>query len=324
MKRSVAIFGPTPQFVRWALEYPCPLRELDVERLPDTTFRQLRGLREYSTGLLENRVFEGICIHPESLPEDPGQARGFKADEVLEVHGDETFVANCCRTCPANAVKLSRPGIWAGCYGWLPSSSGFCVDSTLRQTSNLDSSSKNQTTCAPGRFDFVRLFDDAISELAPASWENLFVATTPRWYGIWKNSTLNSAQLELLVEILESIVSHCVDSSAERSEIADLIQFRDALIQSKNHRLKLHVELVPPGVSDGQTWTLAAHCPNCKHEMSQTGPGLCSACGRAGNPHGHRKSKVLGLRPYINLADVLGDAMTTRLLKRFESRPNDV
>ena len=51
MKRSVAIWGPTPAFIRWAIEHPCELRDIEVDNLADGTFRQLRALRELSGGI---------------------------------------------------------------------------------------------------------------------------------------------------------------------------------------------------------------------------------------------------------------------------------
>ena len=106
MKRSVAIFGPTPQFVRWAIAHPCPLRSLDLEKLPDTTFRQLRGIRELSNGVVENRIVESICLHPDSTSADVESARGFPAEEILEAFGSHEQVQECCGDCPANAVSV--------------------------------------------------------------------------------------------------------------------------------------------------------------------------------------------------------------------------
>jgi hypothetical protein len=319
MKRSVAILGRTPQFVRWAIGHACALRELDVENLPDGTFRQLRGLREYSTGLIENRVFENVCVHPASSLEEAEHARGFHANEVLDAHGDAVFVESCCRSCPANAVAESRPGTWSGCYGWLPASSGFCIDSKLRGGVNPNDSVEQQSY-KPGRIDFVQLINDLIENSASAHAGELFTTTHPRWYGIWLNSTLNCQQVEFLHDLFHQAVSRCHGIGADPEEFGDLIQFRDALMRCIENRLTLHIDLVPSGYSDGQTWTLVAHCPDCKLEMSESGQQHCSSCGRIGSPHGKRKSKVLGLRPYVNLVGVMGKTMTAKFMARFESR----
>ncbi len=319
MKRSVAIFGPTPQFVRWAIDQPCPLRETDVDNLPDRTFQQLRCLREFSRGLIENRVFENICVHPASSSEDTTQARGFNADDVLDAVGDAASVQRCCQSCPANALSDSHPGTWAGCYGWLPATSGFSFDSFLRNGVNLNRLDE-QLAYRPGRFDFVAILENVIQNLDLSRTRSVFTTTTPRWYGLWQNMILNCEQLNLLYEILESGTTQCLNEGAHPDEIADLILLRNALKRCIEHRLKFHVELIPPGISDGRTWTLAAHCPDCKFEMPPVGRQNCTACGRTGNPVGQRKSKVLGLRPYVNLVGVLGKQMTAEFMRRFDER----
>ena len=118
MKRSVAILGQTPQFVRWAIRKACPLRELS-ENLADDSFRQLRGLRAFSVGRAEGRVVDGVCIHPAASAKKVDEARGFFAAEVLDAHGGEHQVDQCCHGCEANALADAVPGVWAGCYGWL-------------------------------------------------------------------------------------------------------------------------------------------------------------------------------------------------------------
>lgn len=101
------------------------MRQLDVDNLPDATFRQLRSLRELSLGKIEKRIREGICFHS-NLVADVETARGFFVDEVADFFGGEARIRDCCRQCPANAVQLSRGNqtgeqeVWAGCYGWLP------------------------------------------------------------------------------------------------------------------------------------------------------------------------------------------------------------
>lgn len=319
MKRSVAILGPTPQFVRWAMEHTCPLRETDVDNLPDSTFRQLRGLRELSIGLIEKRVFENICVHPASTGQDAMNARGFKAGEVLDVHGDSSDVENCCRSCSANAVSDLHPGIWAGCYGWFPATNDFCVESNLRDGQKMNES-KEDLAHQPNRIDYVGLIDDVIKHVSAERAAQLFDVTTPRWYGIWKNRIMTQEQVDYLLGVFESATTNCLDMGADPVELADLVQLRDALKRSSDHRLRLHVDLVPPGVSDGQTWTLSAYCPDCKFALSEIGRQRCPSCGRIGSPHGQRKSKVLGLRPYVNLEGVMGRHSTVEFMQRFHSR----
>jgi len=67
MKRTAAILGPTPPFLRWTIALPCPLRDLEAKTsLPDVTFRQLRSLRALSVGETQSRVKEGFCLHPDT------------------------------------------------------------------------------------------------------------------------------------------------------------------------------------------------------------------------------------------------------------------
>ncbi len=56
------------------------------------------GFRDGFRGLMENRVFEDICVHPMSTDENATQVRGFKTREVLDAHGDafRYFLAVFC------------------------------------------------------------------------------------------------------------------------------------------------------------------------------------------------------------------------------------
>jgi hypothetical protein len=168
MKRSVAIVGPTPSFVRWAIRHACPLRQIDVENLPDATFRQLRILRELSLARIEKRVFKGICFHS-TMIDDPDTARGFFEDEVADFFGGIPQISNCCNACCANAAELSRedpadkPKVWAGCFGWLPS--------------------KFEA------FDYVAEFH----------------SKSANWFAIWRCQQWNSSNLYGLLNILDQV-----------------------------------------------------------------------------------------------------------------------
>ena len=326
MKRSVAIYGPTPQFVRWAISHDCPFRDIDVDNLPDRTFRQLRGLRELSQAKIDNRVFEGYCLHPDALSDAPEKARGFHRDEVLVAFGDPEFISQTCRQCPANAFSDTRPQVWAGCYGVLAATSGFNFETLLTSSVNFDNL-EGHPVYRPGRFDFVDLIDQAVGELGVEAAGGLFPCTSPHWYGIWRNGKFEEAQLHFLAEVLDVVIAHCRTLEAIASEINEVVQLKRAVECCIKFRLELVVELVPPGDSDGVAWVINSHCPECKMSMAE-GLDRCQACGRVGRPHGIRKSKVLGLRPYVTLEGVLGGAKTVELLSRYEamkkeSEPND-
>lgn len=319
MKRSVAIYGPTPQFVRWAIGRPCPIREHETENLPDASFRQLRGLREFSIGLIQDRVFEGICVHPNASADEISAARGFAGEEVLDSHGGESVVAGCCGGCPANALNDQLPGVWGGCYGWLPATTGFCFEATLKQT---NTASHRMPPDQPG-IDIVRLIDETIEQHSlGGETDQFFNRTSPRWYGLWGTSVIHKEKVAFLFRLFELVVARCLElNETQKSSLSDVIRFRDALLHCVTNDLTMHLELMPPGVSDGQTWSISAHCPECKFEMKDHQPNRhCQACGRKGNPHGVRKSKVLGLRPYVQLEGVLGRAKTADFLKRYEAR----
>ncbi len=328
MKRSVAILGPTPPFVRWAILHECSLRQLESENLPDVTFRQLRGLRELSVGMLECRVWEGICIHPDATSAAPKQALGFPINEVIDAYGDEQFVASCCTNCPANSVARDQPGIWAGCYGWLPTSADFSfeISSKHSRRTRSETSAAQRPTKARGESDqlLVDLLEDVVQQHALiAEMHALFPETSPRWYGIWQNQQLNSQQVEFLIRVFEALVAQVSSMTPGSFGFTfDLLRFLSALRCCREHSLELHVDLIPPGISDGTTWTQFAHCPTCKCALKYGEPAtqICPACGRKGNPHGERKGKVLGLRPYVNLCGVLGEPGTRDFLERFELR----
>lgn len=329
MKRSVAIFGPTPQFVRWAILNSCPLRQMDDENLPDVTFRQLRGLRELSVGLIEGRVMDGICVHPDATSARPTTALGFLINEVLDAYGDKEFVAGCCTPCPANAVARDQPDTWAGCYGWLPASDDFNFEITSKHPPSPIAVTAEETSTQTSelKIDLVQLMDDVIldaDQMAKA--DVFFKKTSPRWYGIWQASRLDSDQIDFLLCVFDEMVLRVASRSADRLQPnSDLVRFRNALRACSEHSLELHLELIPPGTSDGATWIQVAHCPACKHEMKivQQRSQTCPACGRRGNPHGERKGKVLGLRPYVQLCGVMGESKTVEFLRRFETLSNN-
>ncbi len=316
MRRSVAIYGPTPQFVRWAISYNCSFRDAGGENLPDRTFRQLRGVREFSRATAEMRVFEDYCIHRDAVSGAPEKARGFHKNEVLASLGEQDFVSKTCQQCPANALSDFRSTAWAGCYGVLAATSGFDFE-TLQAASVDFENLENYSIYQPGRFDFVELMEQAFDELTLEVEPDLFPLTSPRWFGVWRDGGFNRHQLSMLAELLECINKRCLDSNASLPEISEVVQLRYAVDRCLKFDLTLSVELVPPGHSDGLTWVINSHCPECKKSMSGDAD-RCQVCRRVGRAQGERKSKVLGSRPYVNLEGVLGEEKTVDLLRRYE------
>ena len=306
MKRSVAVLGHTPQFVRWAIAHPCPLRATSEENLPDVSFRQLRSLREYSVGRSESRVVDGVCLHRTATIDQPDQARGFFGAEILDAFGDESFVAGCCNWCPANAIEDKQPGLWAGCYGWLPATPDF-------QFSVTDEAIEPRRLSQAGEPDeLVVMLDDVVRDLEMGqSADALFESASPRWYGIWRTEKFGAQQLKFLLIVFSELAQRLATCPK------DLEYFVAALSRCVEHGLVLHAELVPPGFSDGRTWQLSGYCPQCKCEMKTAAQQKCPACGRFGHPHEIRKNKVLGLRPYVFLKGVIGESKTIELLRKF-------
>lgn len=321
-KRSVAILGPTPSFVRWAIAYPCPLREIYPARLPETTFRQLRGIRELSLAQREGRVHAGFCIHPDADSTQPLNALGFPVDEIVELHGGMENVESCCLTCPANAAAQHQPGILAGCYGCLPEDPSFDFEKITRGIARTNPVTNEES---PDRecHDLIALFEQAIAEDSMTQQvASSFLPTTPAWYGLWSQLVLSVGQLELLQVILQNVSTRMQSINKESRDAVsshDLDCLLSAVNLSLKHGLSLQVDLVPPGFSDGQHWKIQAHCGVCKSTSGASG-SPCPVCGVQGQRQNEIKLKVLGIRPYLNLQSILGESATRDLIEQYENR----
>src|SRR5687768_8493377 len=101
----------TPEFLVWALEYSCPIRESMDGSDPERTERQLRAARAVSDARREGRVFEGLCVDPPD---------GFWIEEALSIYGGLAATERACGNCPANAAAQIAPASLAGCFGIVP------------------------------------------------------------------------------------------------------------------------------------------------------------------------------------------------------------
>jgi len=149
----------TPEFLCWAIERQCPLRELLPENQPEKVERQLRAARYTSDALAEGRVTNEVAMSADGT-------LGFRVSEALAVYGGEAFVRDCCGNCPANAIGQLQQPSYAGCYGMLPVPEPR--DRWLARTQNCPR-------------------DD-----------QLFTPAQEPWYGWWIRSPLNAAQIEYL------------------------------------------------------------------------------------------------------------------------------
>jgi ribosomal protein L37E len=263
----------TPPFVRWTLALACPLREdsADVSD-PELTERQLRSLRGYSDAVHKGRLFDGICLAPGALTS--ATPLGFPALEVLNAYGGETFVAAQCPDCPANVLRQRAGSGLAGCFGLLP------YDSALAEA-----------------------WEEAIGGNDGA---HLFLATSPRWFGLWAASPLSPAHLESLESILAALV-HLHPAHVE---------FHQAVRLARQQQLALHVQANPTGSFDEQAWRIAPHCQRCKATMNER-QHRCSTCGLVARAEPARQRKPRGLRPYVPLARFLGESGAAAFLARY-------
>lgn len=292
MKRAAAIIGPTPPFIRWALPATCPLvRDGGTaarNRNPaQSAWRQLRGLKEISRAIAEGRTHAGYCFAPHSTVK---QVVAVEINEVTAPLGGRERVHQSCRECPANP----RPAMdrWAACTGLLP-------------------------LVTPA----------ATVELTQAAWTSrrseieqraITAGTEPTigsgWTRIWTGPRLRLAA----VAAARAHLNRAVDLFAHQAwECAELLA---ALEHAEQHGQGVWLEPVPAGWSDGKVWSLPAHCRVCGTEWSgQPGGGCCRECSSSGSYQAARRLKVLGLRPYLQLSQVLGQAAAQQLQLDYEA-----
>ena len=287
MKRTAAVLGPTPPFIRWAILQDCELRDTDVENLADQTFRQLRNVRELSNGYREHRVLEAICFHPAPIGET-ALVRAFPTDEVFDFFGDADTLTARCGSCPANcSAQLDTD--WAGCFGLLPANLNFTFGHT------------SQTQVLPND-SLVTLVNELMQE------ENGF-------YRLWKDNWIAEDNIARLTTIFQSV-------NKKRVHNQPLKQFADACQRCGDYGMRLYAELIPGGFSDGIHWKLNRACEVCRFESDQPRKkgSPCPACKNRHADDFGRKAKVLGLRPYLLLERVLGKIKTEELVDRYQAR----
>lgn len=296
MKRSVAIKGDTPAFLRWAIWHACDLRPLEPVRFADQTFRALRGVRELSVAKVERRCTKEYCFHPESI-ESSGAVgsgiRGFQRAEIAAAFGGEALIESSCQGCPANALSQQMPGVAAGCFGFL-STTEFDLQQLL--------SGYPQNT--ESEFELVGEIQSAAVRLdLEAELRSLFGQGGIVWHRLWKDKILAGRKLELIVRLFDSVIEESSDAVPRH-----VLAFKAALQACVSNRFTLHTELVPSGFSDGETWSLKATCPDCGYEPAAIKKlQKCIGCGRIGGTSNGPKFRVLGIRPYSHLAGIIGE-----------------
>ena len=271
----------TPEFLLWSLERACTLRELIPQDQPEKTERHLRSARAYSDAVREGRVFEGLCVAP---------PMAFRVDEALAIYGGLPTVESVCYGCPANALAARDRRSLAGCYGMLP----LPADES----------------------EFHAEVEQAVDKMTLASQcVALFPSTSPRWYGLWKQSPLSGDQLTLLLTLLRGIALSDVSC---RSGLEELLLALDAAVE---HSLPLHVQLYPRGESVNGRWLLNPHCGQCAAPWNDNSQH-CAVCGHIGHPASPKKRHSRGTRPYFALSRLMGEQQSAEFLARYETFRN--
>ncbi len=315
MKRSVAILGPTPAFIRWAIEHPCELRDIEVENLADGTFRQLRAVRELSVGIEQERVIDGFCLAADTAKAArantiaASEVLAFPVDEVVDLFGDAASISALCHRCPANGALPKTPisgdqTHWAGCFGWLVTDLNYSFDPAVEMDSIKHSSLIERVNQICKRTTLFRV---------TASSRNVPTKAQP-FYTFWQSQWVDSDLLKLLAEVFG-------EAAGELDKHCELGRFAAACQRAVEHQLRLFVELVPRGVSDGVHWRRNAACSRCGYDVMPTEERvhLCPGCGTDA-PMGHfRKSRVLGRRPFLHLEKIISTAATEDLLTRYRN-----
>lgn len=279
----------TPEFVQWAVELPCPLRDIEGWTTPEKTESHLRAIRAARHAQVEGRTLEGICVQPldERQPASIETVKAFQIAEVFQVFGGEGEVAAHCGHCTANALLDKDPGAMAGCFGWLPVSNRDHPedDSDLR--------------------DLVEAVAGNIKEL-----DHHFPGTSPRWYGLWLKPVLENQPLAVLEQLFSSIAA---ELPWPRSDLELMLS---AVRRCREFQLRLHIDLVPAGNVDGIHWSIDVHCKQC-HASWINGQQVCHVCGCDRRPDPVRQRLARGDRPYWHLYRFLGKKKGAEFLQRY-------
>lgn len=270
----------TPEFLVWALERRCELRQIAGFEDPERTERHLRTLRAYSEAAAEGRIFEGICAAPPN---------GFRVEDALLIYGGLNAAEGACHDCPANALRKENPNSLAGCFGMVP--------------------------LPPEKAEVHTAVDQAIDRLnLRANVQANFPTTKPAWYGLWMRSPLDAPRALLLKFILRNA------GGSEPSYARAINQMILGLSAAYEHALPLHVRLYPRGEVQGTWWNLVSHCQSCNAPWPDGQCEQCEVCGYVGHAASPPKRHARGTRPYWPLERMLGKEIAAEFLVRYEAR----
>lgn len=307
----------TRQVISWTLAYACPLRQGAAVEEISAAQTAVAPAHTYSCAVKSKDerfcVHEGILItslmnaaHPPRMEQPvrrPWWKRllmkapefvippccdyphtGIPMEDLLAKSGGEEQLAICAR-CPANA---QRPAA-AGCTGLL----------TIEPWSKaLDEEL--------GRIVANRKLKAVVAEE--------FVATRPRWFGLWARPVLTPRGAGALATILQELMAvkpHNEEAVYREEQMAAL---RGAAEIAAAGAIKLCVAIAPPGHTDFGFYTIFAHCPRCKAEADlkrwkggyPTTPYVCKVCGEGYIPAEQASSEKDGWEPEKSLRETLG------------------
>ena len=268
----------TPEFLVWAIERRCELRQIAGCEDPERTERDLRTLRAYSEASVEGRVFEGICVAPPNA---------FQVEDALSLYGGLAAADAACRDCPANALRREDVNSLGGCFGMV----------------GLPDDEKVVHAAVEGAIDRLNLRANVAAN---------FPVTKPAWYGLWMRSPLNTSQALLLKSILTNA------GAMESGYVESINQMILGLSAAYEHNLPLHVRLYPRGEVSGVWWNLVPHCQNCHAPWPESQGEQCQVCGYVGRPASPPKRRARGTRPYWPLERMLGKEKAAEFLVRYE------
>lgn len=285
--------GTTPEFIRWALEQECALRDLPKWQDPNRTERHLRAIRVYQDALADGRVFEGVAVEPENSDTMMAeQALGFRVDDVFEFYGDPESVAKLCSRCPANVAKQIHSNAWVGCFGQMPVSDVVLPDL-------IDD-------LPVGTVDLRQVLETLLSEdrLLRDQVYRAFDKTSPSWYGLWISRSPSLKQRTVQLNVIESLLGQVPCDVTPPWEM-----FRRALRLSVEYDIPIHLQLVPAAETDGVYWVVDQHCGRCgavATAATHTGR-QCRVCKNEGRPRDAQRRFVKGKRPYWKITRFLGE-----------------
>ncbi len=264
---------PTPEFVRWTIGRPCPLRAEYDWTDPEQTERLLRPVRAVGAARSEGRVFEGVAFAERPpLPGPLDEARGFIIEEALALFGGEPEVDALCGACPANVAEQAIPHL-AGCYGMFHVADAAALHQTMRQA-------------------------EATVNRHPEL-QSAFPQTQPRWYGLWLEPQLDDAQKQWLALVLPLVFESAPHAAP------GLEAFLGAVHASRRAGLPLFARLIPSGRLHDGAWKIDSHCKRCKAPRPLRDPA-CRVCGQTDDVCAGRTRKVRGERPFHCLTRQFG------------------